>query len=280
MCELLGMSANVPTDIRFSFAGLMRRGGETGPHADGWGVAFHEGRGCRAFHEAAPSATSPLARFLREHPIRSRNVVAHVRRANRGRLAIENTHPFTRELWGRTWSFAHNGQLKGVKRLPLRHYRPVGTTDSEHAFCWLVDQLRARWARMPGEAALCRAIEELCRRLGGLGTFNALLSDGVRLYAFGNTRLHWVTRRAPFGEVRLVDEELAVDFSAETSPTDVVTIVATRPLTANEAWRAAEPGALLVFKDGERLEPAAARPRRATRPAPRAELRLVVGGMR
>jgi hypothetical protein len=31
MCELLGMSANVPTDIRFSFTGLVQRGGETGP---------------------------------------------------------------------------------------------------------------------------------------------------------------------------------------------------------------------------------------------------------
>ena len=29
MCELLGMSANVPTDICFSFAGLMQRGGKT-----------------------------------------------------------------------------------------------------------------------------------------------------------------------------------------------------------------------------------------------------------
>jgi len=27
MCELLGMSANVPTDIVFSFTGLMQRGG-------------------------------------------------------------------------------------------------------------------------------------------------------------------------------------------------------------------------------------------------------------
>ncbi len=40
MCELLGMSANVPTDIVFSFTGLMQRGGRTGPHRDGWGIAF------------------------------------------------------------------------------------------------------------------------------------------------------------------------------------------------------------------------------------------------
>ncbi|HEY0522529.1 MAG TPA: class II glutamine amidotransferase [Stellaceae bacterium] len=262
MCELLGMSANVPTDIRFSFAGLIRRGGETGPHADGWGIAFHEGgKGCRAFHEVAPSAHSDLARFLRTHPVRSRIAVAHIRRANRGRLAVENTHPFTRELWGRTWSFAHNGQLRGVKRRPLRHYRPVGTTDSEHAFCWLLDRLRVRWTRPPSEAALCRAVRELCRDLNGLGTFNALIGDGTRLFAFCSTRLVWLTRRAPFGEAHLTDDDLVVDFSKETSPTDVVTVVATCPLTANEAWTPLLPGELLVLRAGERI--AAAEPGRA-----------------
>ncbi len=44
MCELLGMSANVPTDICFSFTGLMQRGGNTGPHRDGWGITFMKGR--------------------------------------------------------------------------------------------------------------------------------------------------------------------------------------------------------------------------------------------
>ncbi|MFP3335452.1 class II glutamine amidotransferase, partial [Pseudomonas sp. SIMBA_064] len=29
MCELMGMSGNVPTDIVFSFTGLMQRGGRT-----------------------------------------------------------------------------------------------------------------------------------------------------------------------------------------------------------------------------------------------------------
>jgi predicted glutamine amidotransferase len=40
----MGMSANVPTDICFSFSGLVKRGGETGPHKDGWGIAFYEGK--------------------------------------------------------------------------------------------------------------------------------------------------------------------------------------------------------------------------------------------
>ena len=72
LCELLGMNANVPTDICFSFAGLMRRGGATGPHRDGWGIALYEGKGCRTFHDPKPSAHSEIARFIREYPIKSR----------------------------------------------------------------------------------------------------------------------------------------------------------------------------------------------------------------
>jgi predicted glutamine amidotransferase len=44
------MNCNVPTDIVFSFAGFCRRGGGTGPHQDGWGIAFYEGKGARLFH--------------------------------------------------------------------------------------------------------------------------------------------------------------------------------------------------------------------------------------
>ncbi|NLH81358.1 MAG: class II glutamine amidotransferase [Phyllobacteriaceae bacterium] len=251
MCELLGMSANVPTDIRFSFAGLARRGGETGPHADGWGIAFYEGRGCRAFHDPEASARSDLARLLRAYPIASRVVIAHVRRANRGRVALENTHPFGRELWGRPWTFAHNGQLKGVKKLPLGRHRPIGTTDSEHAFCWLLGELEQRWRALPSPGRLDAVLPTLFTRLGDLGVFNALMSDGRTLYAHCGKRLSVITRRAPFGRATLLDEDLQVDFAAETTEKDVVSVVATRPLTRDEAWRDLAPGETLALRDGE-----------------------------
>ena len=261
MCELLGMSANVPTDICFSFAGLIRRGGGTAGHADGWGITFYEGKGCRTFHDPRPSAASEVARFLRGYPIKSRTVISHIRRANRGRVALENTHPFIRELWGRPWAFAHNGQLRGVKRWPLQRHRPIGTTDSEHAFCWLLEQLAARWSRTPATAALDRAIGELAGGLAALGVFNMLLSNGVSLYGFCDTRLAWLTRRAPFGPATLIDEDLTADFARETTPDDVVSVVATRPLTRDEQWHVVEPGSLVVFRDGA--------PARSPRPAAR-----------
>ena len=47
MCELPGMSANVPTDTRFSFAALARPGGETCPPAVACATTLSEGRGRR-----------------------------------------------------------------------------------------------------------------------------------------------------------------------------------------------------------------------------------------
>ncbi|STW46148.1 glutamine amidotransferase class II [Klebsiella pneumoniae] len=83
MCELLGMSANVPTDICFSFTGLVQRGGGTGPHKDGWGITFYEGKGCRTFKDPQPSFQSPIAKLVQDYPIKSCSVVAHIRQANR-----------------------------------------------------------------------------------------------------------------------------------------------------------------------------------------------------
>jgi len=140
MCELLAMSANVPTDVRFSFAALSQRGGATGAHTDGWGISFYEQKGCRSIHDPNPSAHSELARFIKSYPIKSLIVIAHVRKANRGRVALENTHPFSRELWGSAWSFAHNGQLKGIKKRPLTFYAPIAppTANMLSAGCSIV----------------------------------------------------------------------------------------------------------------------------------------------
>lgn len=254
MCELLGMSANVPTDICFSFTGLMQRGGNTGPHRDGWGIAFYEGRGCRTFHDPSPSAESEIARLVQRYAIKSRIVVSHIRRANRGRICLENTHPFSRELWGRNWVFAHNGQLRGVKRLPLTYYRPIGTTDSEYAFCWLLDRIRERFPQPPSRAnSLWRWVYQLTQELNPRGVFNFLLSDSAHLYAHCGSQLSWLTRRAPFGEARLTDADMTVDFQAETTPNDVVTVIATRPLTANEAWMVMRPANLAIFRRGQQV---------------------------
>lgn len=252
MCELLGMSANVPTDICFSFRGLMRRGGETGPHRDGWGIAFYEGKGVRTFHDPEPSCESKIAQLIAQHPIKSLVVISHIRQANVGSICLENTHPFTRELWGFSWTFAHNGQLnEQVFELPLTFYQPVGTTDSEYAFCWLLGQVRTRFPIRPESMEeVADFIHTCCEQLRALGVFNMLLSESRYLFSYCSTKLTWLTRRAPFGEARLTDAELTVDFCQETTDRDIVTVIATVPLTDNETWNVLETGEMVVFKEG------------------------------
>lgn len=251
MCELLGMSANVPTDICFSFQGLMRRGGATGPHRDGWGIAFYEGAGVRDFRDPDPGSESEVAQFVQRYPIKSLTVISHIRQANVGKVALENTHPFIRELWGRYWSYAHNGQLSHFNDLNPSRFLPVGNTDSERAFCWLLDRLAAEFSpTQVGEVAFQQLLKSLCDELATRGVFNMLLTDGHWLFAYCSTKLSWITRRAPFGVATLADEELSVDFGQETTPDDIVTVIATTPLTLDERWEIMRAGEMAVFRDG------------------------------
>ena len=254
MCELLGMSANVPTDIVFSFTGLVQRGGETGPHKDGWGITFYEGKGCRSFKDPNPSCESKIAELVMEYPIKSCSVISHIRQANRGGVSLENTHPFIREFWGRNITFAHNGQLTGHKYLALTTDWPIGGTDSEHAFCFIMGKLREKYTTRPKNwQAVFKYIAKLCKELNQLGVFNALVSDGIHLLAYCSNNLHWITRRAPFGQANLIDTEMKVNFNEVTTDNDVVTVIATRPLTDNEEWTQLQPKEWRLFKLGEVL---------------------------
>jgi glutamine amidotransferase len=247
MCQLLGMNANTPTDVMFSFTGLATRAAE---HKDGFGIAFFEDKGLRLFVDPQSALDSPVAEMVRRYPIRSDNVIAHIRKATQGHVALENCHPFVRELWGRYWVFAHNGDLKDFAPRLHGAFRPVGATDSERAFCWLMQELAKAHAGVPTIAELSCTLRELLPVLHAHGSFNLLLSNGQALWAHGSTRLFWLQRRHPFGRARLADEDLSVDFGALTTPDDRVAVIATEPVTADEAWQAFAPGELRVFVGG------------------------------
>jgi glutamine amidotransferase len=266
MCELLGMNCNVPTDICFSFAGFQARGGATDVHADGWGIGFFESRagedarGCRVFLDPNPSASSPIAELVRNYPIRSMNVIAHIRKATQGVVALENTHPFQRELWGRYWLFAHNGHLPDAVAVlgADGRFRPVGNTDSERAFCHLLNRLETVFGRTsPPEAELFEQVAVWARQVGADGPCNFLLSNGQWLFAHASTKLACIVRQAPFAKAHLKDEDLTIDFARVTTPNDRVAVIATNPLTDNEQWTEIPAGNLWLFRDGAVVRQAA-----------------------
>ncbi|TFI55998.1 class II glutamine amidotransferase [Mastigocladus laminosus UU774] len=251
MCQLLGMSCNTPTDICFSFEGFAARGGKTDDHRDGWGIAFFEGKGCRMFIDAKPSINSPIAELVRCYPIHSTHVIAHIRKATQGEIVLENCHPFRRELWGRYWVFAHNGDLPEFNPTDMQYYQPVGNTDSEKAFCLILETIRQAFPEgRPSLEKIYPVLKDITDQISQKGSFNYLLSDGEYFFTHCSTKLCYIVRQAPFAAAHLIDQDVTVDFSELTTPSDRVAVIATTPLTDNEVWTPIKPGELLVFQDG------------------------------
>lgn len=265
MCQLLGMNCNTPTDIGFSFTGFRQQGGATDHHEDGFGIAFFERTesgaiGLRQFHDDKPSHQSPVADLINNYPIKAMNVIAHIRKATTGGHGLANIHPFVREVWGEQWAFAHNGQMtdsfiRRTERLMhngnAEHYAPVGTTDSELAFCYLLNRLKATFKSRPSDEALFAFLTAQCRYLSANGLFNCLISNGHWQLSYAGSLLFYLTRKAPFGEAHLSDGEMSVNFSDVTTNKDKVTILATIPLTINEKWQQIAVDECLVFEDGD-----------------------------
>lgn len=266
MCQLLGMNCNTPTDIGFSFTGFRKRGGLTDHHEDGFGVAFFEKSGdgerlgLRQFHDDKPSHSSPIADLINHYPIKAMNVIAHIRKATTGESSLANTHPFVREVWGEQWAFAHNGQMTDsfihrTQRLMNNgngeHYAPVGTTDSELAFCYLLNRLKTTFKNKPSDEILFGFLTAQVRYLSANGLFNCLISNGDWHLAYAGSLLFYLTRKAPFGEAHLSDGEMSINFQDVTTDNDKVTILATIPLTDNENWQQLAVDECLIFRDGD-----------------------------
>lgn len=239
MCELLGFSADHPTDIRFSLNQFILRGGRDGPHKDGWGMTFYEGLGYHTFKERSACCSSELAHFILSHPIKSEVMIAHIRQANCGKVNLENTHPFTRELWGKNWTFAHNGQLKNHNSLEFGRFKPIGTTDSEKSFCWILSQLYTKYPQKPNNwLSVFRFIAKLANQLREKGIFNMLLSDGKYLMGFCTNNLYYVSY-----------ENLEHHIS----------LIATKPMLEKEPsmpiqeWHKIQAGDFVLFRNGIRL---------------------------
>jgi len=60
-------------------------------------------------------------------------------------------------------------------------------------------------------------------------------------------------RAGTFWPGMFIDEDISIDFQQETTPNDVVTVIATLPLTSNEQWHKMSANHYLLFQDGESI---------------------------
>src|SRR5688500_11347688 len=140
MCELMGLCFAKPLAADFSVREFAMRDEE---NADGWGLAWYPDHSAAIIKEPISWRVSQHTQFLERYPDLSSPIyIAHVRHKTVGGPATHaDTHPFTRELRGRDYCFAHNGTLLGLaSAASLKRYKPLGATDSELAFCLLLDE--------------------------------------------------------------------------------------------------------------------------------------------
>jgi len=268
MCELFAMSSRHAATVNFSLEEFSRHGGLTGPHRDGWGIAYYAGADVRLIKEPDAASESDCVRFIEAHDIRSPTVISHNRRATRGGRSLANTQPFCRELGGRMHVFAHNGDLPDIARQPglrLGRFRPIGATDSEHAFCALLAKLEALWLSDQGPPSLpdrLRIVAPFAAMLRGLGPANFLYCDSEVLFAHAHVRrhegraglhppaLHVLQRSCPVEPEPVSAPGLSIRSAAE--PQDVV-LFASVPLTG-ESWVPLREGEILAAANGRILE--------------------------
>ncbi len=257
------MSAHNPASLTLSLNEFARHGGESGPHVDGWGIAFYEGRDVNLIREAKAAADSELMATFRQHKLRSELVVSHIRKASSGSVALCNTHPFRREIAGRVHVFAHNGDLPDIhlqhSLRPQSGINPVGRTDSEYAFCLLLEQLADLWThndRIPELALRTSLIADFADQMEQLGPFNFLYSDGDTLFAYGHVRtqrdgsisspgLHFISVSCDYG----IGQSGNTQVRFESGDVQSVTLASTHPLNQGP-WKAFEQGQLLAIKGG------------------------------
>jgi len=264
MCELFAMSARLPATISMSMEEFSRHGGLSGPHKDGWGVAWFDQGDVQLIKEAAPAAGSPCMSFLKSQPFTSPIALSHIRKATVGEVALRNCQPFIRELGGRWHVFAHNGSLPGIEQMPgMRsgRFHPIGDTDSEIGFCALLERIGPLWVdtHVPDLQLRRRVVEAFAEDLRVIGPANFIYSDSDAVFAHGDRRhqtdgeirppgLWWLSRRCPFGGEFSVPG-LRVEGDSDEQE---VSLVASVPLSG-EGWQPLLQGTVLVARAGKRF---------------------------
>lgn len=238
MCELFGISMPVPSGPTRYFKHFLER---SASNPDGWGIAWYSDKAVRLCKEPLPGNRSEIAGSIGSSPeVQACLFIGHIRKTNSSLTAYQNTHPFLRELFGKKFVFAHNGNVSGLRTAPTGRFQPFGQTDSEHAFCFLLDRLEKRSMRSGTNFDFAWLASEMAK-INRYGKFSCLLSDGEAL----------ICRRDAGGMNGL-------SFLKAQNGTAPGYIISSEPLS-DETWTDFRPGELMVFKQGSLVYSSAGR---------------------
>ncbi len=225
----------------------------------GWGVGWYPNseKGASVLKDPTSSGQGPVGDVLTDwRRFRSTLFLCHLRGHTRRRTQ-QDAQPFVRSYGGRQWIFAHDGDLAPdyAQRLALLDdpsFEPLGRTDSEHAFCWLLATLHAERGRALADVEP----EELQRRFQEMnlgGQLNAILSDGDLLLVYrdaqGSGSLGWIRSIPPHPATHLESDAVAVDLNAPEDTNRTALVFSSLPLS-QQPWLPMAGGQLVLARRG------------------------------
>jgi len=201
MCGIAAISSIRPESIDWIINQIKEmektRGG------DGWGFAYK--RGSKVWSHKGVFKFDLPPYYWRD--IKSTIIIGHTRQASRGRVKVENTHPFLNE--NHDMALAHNGTAYAHVEVRKRH-RIKGETDPEVILHFLEEQL----SKSSVEDAFRNLEKEFYGALNiALIYENKLIvySDGAMTYERGDGYLRFASvglkNRLPEGHLAICEKD-------------------------------------------------------------------------
>lgn len=228
--------------------------------SSGWGIGWYPSDDCAAavVKDSGGKSAESFTNTLNDWKyFRSTSFICKVRGAAKKNY-LQDTQPFQRSFWGRDWLFIHNGDLNKAKLKAMLKdesgfLKPLGSTDSEIAFCYLLQQIQEQKVERIADLdmAVCR---EWLSALDELGTSDIVLSDSQSILMFHGKNslqsLYYSRVTPPHPEYRqLSSDGIEVQFEDSRDTFRTYFLLSSVMLNGSQ-WTPMQKGQVLVVRRG------------------------------
>lgn len=202
MCELFGISARSPIDVR---GYLKTFYSHSVHHPHGWGIMREQDGKTEIIKEPVCASGSRIISETVRKTKPQTNLLAHIRLATVGGKKYDNCHPYTGfDASGRRWTLIHNGTIYSGTQLAKYLPEQSGDTDSERIFLYMLDEINK--AVVLNNAPLstvqrCHIIDKMAMTLAPRNKLNFMIYDGELLYVHKNMRKTLVYKQTGGGVI-------------------------------------------------------------------------------
>lgn len=232
----------------------------SGSHTNGWGFGWYPGG-----HQSAQVLKDPTAQgevviadaLADWSNFRSTVFFCKIRGAETEYSDTE-AQPFSRSFAGRDWLYMHNGDLDKVQLDALhgrkkRLLEPVGTTDSELAFCNILAQVQDGDARQLPDVDP-QQLMRWFRRFDELGSADMCLTDGQSVACYQGIqspkRLYYSRLQPPLSHSRFQSDAVELTLEDPRDAFRTAFVVCSSPFTPGD-WTPMMPGQLIIANRGQ-----------------------------